>query len=1090
MNFKLTISILLTCIITIISIPVKVSGEMIDRDIFDKLAIDEGLSNEHVTSIFQDSKGYIWIGTKDGLNRFDGERIKIYNCNRDDQKSLSSQYINVIEEDCSGNIWIGTDNGLDVLIRDTDNVIRVKDIDETGTHLGDIKITALLRSSTEEDIMWVGTENGLMKLNVKNSRIERVYNSKDDNNLLTNSYITYLWEEKDAEILYVGTAYGINIIDSNSNVIYKALEFGGKKLYVYDIEKDIYNNIWIVTKESIIVITSNEDEQEFAWIVDYDKIKKCNIYTGEVYSVIDNSGIINVRNAQCILRDGNGGLWISSTDGIIKYYRDTNYIEIIKKDNSNSNSLISNYVTCFYEDYNGTMWIGTEKGISILNRNKHFSSISGMLDEEENLNDDNIISILENNNELWIATKFNGIYVYDIIKGNLINKIYENDNLSLSNSYIKNLFKINDKYIGVVTNKDIILINVMEHKLSKKISDNEYSYEIKYSYNDGENLWIASTEGVYTYNIDENKLTLNNENLIKYNINPTSITYILADNNDSDIIWLGGVNTGVIKYHKENGVIQQYINSDSYKNSLMSSYINCMIFDTYGDLWIGTNVGLSKLDVKSNKFTFYTVEEGLTNDFINSILIDDNDNLWISTNKGLNRFNIKDENIINFTKMDGIIGYQFCLNSSIKFDNGNMIFGSTNGIAYFNPDNIIDTKMKVDEVVIGDVSVGKDKVVYDGKELVLDYNNKDLYIEFFLPNYENLNNITYQYIIEGIDKEWIYIDSRSHLDIKFLDPGKYTLKLRARDGHGDLTKETTMNIRVKNPIWRTPIAYILYIGTSLILIIYIVNYVNILRKLVEQKTVNLNKQLEENKKLSEEIINKEKFKNSYFVNLSHELRTPINVISSTVQLINSLNREDSMTKDRAIKYMNIISKSCNNLLKIINDIIDSSKIETGHYKITKKDNDIVYIVEEAALNMSRFIEEKGLSLIVDPDMEEKIISCDENEIERCIINLLGNAVKFTPEGGEIRVYIKEIDNYIEIIVEDTGIGISKEDQEFIFERFSQVEGNGVTKVSSSGIGLTLVKYIAKLHDGYVKLESEPNKGSRFIVGLPDITVKQ
>ena len=1090
MNFKLTISILLTCIITIISIPVKVSGEMIDRDIFDKLAIDDGLSNEHVTSIFQDSKGYIWIGTKDGLNRFDGERIKIYNCNRDDQKSLSSQYINVIEEDCSGNIWIGTDNGLDVLIRDTDNVIRVKDIDETGTHLGDIKITALLRSSTEEDIMWVGTENGLMKLNVKNSRIERVYNSKDDNNLLTNSYITYLWEEKDAEILYVGTAYGINIIDSNSNVIYKALEFGGKKLYVYDIEKDIYNNIWIVTKESIIVITSNEDEQEFAWIVDYDKIKKCNIYTGEVYSVIDNSGIINVRNAQCILRDGNGGLWISSTDCIIKYYRDTNYIEIIKKDNSNSNSLISNYVTCFYEDYNGTMWIGTEKGISILNRNKHFSSISGMLDEEENLNDDNIISILENNNELWIATKFNGIYVYDIIKGNLINKIYENDNLSLSNSYIKNLFKINDKYIGVVTNKDIILINVMEHKLSKKISDNEYSYEIKYSYNDGENLWIASTEGVYTYNIDENKLTLNNENLIKYNINPTSITYILADNNDSDIIWLGGVNTGVIKYHKENGVIQQYINSDSYKNSLMSSYINCMIFDTYGDLWIGTNVGLSKLDVKSNKFTFYTVEEGLTNDFINSILIDDNDNLWISTNKGLNRFNIKDENIINFTKMDGIIGYQFCLNSSIKFDNGNMIFGSTNGIAYFNPDNIIDTKMKVDEVVIGDVSVGKDKVVYDGKELVLDYNNKDLYIEFFLPNYENLNNITYQYIIEGIDKEWIYIDSRSHLDIKFLDPGKYTLKLRARDGHGDLTKETTMNIRVKNPIWRTPIAYILYIGTSLILIIYIVNYVNILRKLVEQKTVNLNKQLEENKKLSEEIINKEKFKNSYFVNLSHELRTPINVISSTVQLINSLNREDSMTKDRAIKYMNIISKSCNNLLKIINDIIDSSKIETGHYKITKKDNDIVYIVEEAALNMSRFIEEKGLSLIVDPDMEEKIISCDENEIERCIINLLGNAVKFTPEGGEIRVYIKEIDNYIEIIVEDTGIGISKEDQEFIFERFSQVEGNGVTKVSSSGIGLTLVKYIAKLHDGYVKLESEPNKGSRFIVGLPDTAVIQ
>ncbi len=145
----------------------------------------------------------------------------------------------------------------------------------------------------------------------------------------------------------------------------------------------------------------------------------------------------------------------------------------------------------------------------------------------------------------------------------------------------------------------------------------------------------------------------------------------------------------------------------------------------------------------------------------------------------------------------------------------------------------------------------------------------------------------------------------------------------------------------------------------------------------------------------------------------------------------------------------------------------------------------MYIVEETALNMSKFIEEKGLSLIVDPEMEEKIISCDSTEIERCVVNLLANAVKFTSEGGEIRVFIKEIENNIEIIVEDTGIGISKEDQEFIFKRFSQVEGANVTKVSSSGIGLTLVKYVVELHGGYVKLESELNKGSKFTLVLPD-----
>lgn len=382
------------------------------------------------------------------------------------------------------------------------------------------------------------------------------------------------------------------------------------------------------------------------------------------------------------------------------------------------------------------------------------------------------------------------------------------------------------------------------------------------------------------------------------------------------------------------------------------------------------------------------------------------------------------------------------------------------------------------------IYIGENKVVYDGNELVLDYNYKDLYMNCFLPNYESLNNITYEYMLEGVDKDWIYLDYQSSLAFKSLNPGKYTLKVSARDGHGELTKETSMNIRVKRPIWKTPLAYMIYISIIIVLFIYIFNYVKILQHLVSQKTMKLNKQLEENKRLNKEIIDNEKFKNNYFVNLSHELMTPINVIVSTMQLIKSFSK--NITYEKFNQYMDIISKNCDNLLKIINDIIDSSKIETGKYKINKENNDIVYIVEEAALNMSKFIEDRGLSLIIDPDMEEQVIYCDGIEIERCIINLLANAVKFTQEGGEIRFYIKKVKNNIEIIIEDTGIGISKEDQEFIFKRFSQVDGTGAIKTSSSGIGLTLVKYIVELHGGYIKLESEINIGSKFTIGIPNI----
>ena len=264
------------------------------------------------------------------------------------------------------------------------------------------------------------------------------------------------------------------------------------------------------------------------------------------------------------------------------------------------------------------------------------------------------------------------------------------------------------------------------------------------------------------------------------------------------------------------------------------------------------------------------------------------------------------------------------------------------------------------------------------------------------------------------------------------------------------------------------------------------DYVRILDGLVKKRTSELNMQLEYNDKLYKGVIKNEKFKNAYFVNLSHELRTPLNVILSTVQLVNLLNKDERITKEKSLQYMKIIEKNSNTLLKVINDIVDSSKIETGNYKINKENVDIVYIVEETALNMSNFIEEKGIEFTIDPDIEEKIVCCDATEIERCIINLLSNASKFTPEGGKINLYIKDRGYEVDIIVEDTGIGISEEDQSFIFNRFSQVEGVETIKCSSSGIGLTLVKYLVELHGGRIKLESEVNKGSKFTITLPII----
>ncbi|MDV4152067.1 two-component regulator propeller domain-containing protein [Clostridium sp. AL.422] len=1083
MKLKLLIFVLIISVLVNTVMPIKVSAETSNYENFESLSIDEGLSNEYVTTIFQDSKGYMWIGTIDGLNRYDGERIKIYNCSKEDSNTLSSTYINDIEEDSMGNIWIATDNGLDILVRDTDTVVRMKDQEVDVYNLGELNITSLLKSTYEDNIMWVGTENGLIKINIESKTVEAFYNDNNGENSLTNSSVTALSEGKYNSI-WVGTKDGINIINKNSQIVHKRNQLEKEKLYIYHISKDSLGNMWISTKDNIIVYDLNEDEKDNVWVLYQESVKEYDLEEktlNEIYTYKTKEE--DAYNNSFILNDSNNNTWISSSNGIIRYSNDKQEIDILKRDTSFSDPITSNVITCFYEDFNGTIWIGTDKGVNILNYSNQFRS----QEKEFEINNKNIVSMLLHEQYLWVATKYNGIYIYDKTTGNLVDEIYENDKgIDLKDKHIKSLFKLSDEWILVVTNKDIISINTKDNSYNYKLIEDGYYSEITYVYDDGELVWIANTNNLYSYNLETKEKIYHSKNLIDFNINPGAFKYILPDNTDKNILWLGGVETGLVKYHKEKGVIEQYNNNPFDDNSLINDYITCMEFDGSGNLWIGTNIGISKFDIKTNKFTSYTTVDGIINNFINSILFDDNDNLWISTNKGLSKFNIEKEEFRSFTKADGIFGYQFNLNSSIKLDSGMLMFGSTNGCTYFYPDDITFISAKKNKVVIGDIYIGKDIGVYNGKELVLEHDYKDLSVEFFLPNYDSLNNITYEYRLEGIDSEWMYLYSKSNLEFKTLAPGKYTLRIRARNGHGELSEETSMNIRIKNPIWKTPLAYIIYIIIIITIISCIMYKVNILRKLVNIKTMKLNKQLEENKRLSQEIIDKERFKNTYFVNLSHELRTPINVISSTIQLVNSVYKDKCIPYEKASEYMKIINKNCNNLLKIINDIIDSSKIETGHYIINKENNDIVYAVEEAALTMSKFIEDEGLTLIVDPDMEEKIISFDSTEIERVVINLLSNAVKFTPEGGEIRVFIKEIQNHIEITVEDTGIGISKEDQEFIFKRFSQAGKSAIRKTSSSGIGLTLVKHIAELHGGYIRLESEVGKGSRFTIVLPDI----
>ncbi len=1045
---------------------VEAFNNSINKVNFQKVGTESGLSHGYITDIYQDSKGYIWIGTSDGLNRYDGKNVKRYNHDISDESTLSSTYISAISEDKEGNIWIGTDNGLNILRKDNDKMVRAKNFQSKTKFLTDQNITSIYRDSN--DAMWIGTENGLNKYNIDTKKLKTYKTGEDKNKTLVNNYVTCI-DEYDGKYILVGTKLGVSCIDIESDEIYNREKSQEDRLYVYDIEVDKNKDIWISTKEGIIKRTFDNPNREY-FKVDIGEDIQTNI--------------------ESIMSDSNNNIWMSSSNGAIRYSIDNKQTKLYKYKADDEKSLLSNYVSCFFEDTEGIIWIGTDRGLSILNNSSQFEILGSQIEKDKERDDllkGSITWITQDSNgEYWIGTKYRGLYKIDNNMNTVKRYEYNQGRKdSISSNNVKSIVEIEKGKMIISTDKGFDFINEIKSEITHNYFEGNYITEVNSMYKDNNIIWQGTSSGLYSFDINTGIIKNYNNIFNELNISIPNINVIYEDPQDSNIIWIGGSgNTGLIKFHKTKGIQNRYVSRDDDLNSLSYNDISSIQGDKKGNLWIGTNVGLNKFNIKNETFKRYTVKDGLSNNYINGVLLDEDGNVWASTNNGLNKLYTKTDKFIKFTDMDGLQGMQYNKYSYYKNKDGLMFFGGTNGLTYFNPKNISEPKTNKNNVVIGEILVNGEKVNYTGEEIVLNYKENNISFEYFLPNYKNLNSIDYKYILEGVDNDWNYSKSRNFANYTTLNPGKYIFKVLATDGYGKTSKETVVKINIKNPIWKTPIAYTLYIIIFIAIIIYIWNYVKILEKLVQQKTMHLNNQLEENEKLNKEIIDQEKFKNNYFVNLSHELRTPINVILSTVQLIDSINKNMNISREKSSEYMKIIRRSCNNLLKIINDIIDSSKIETGNYKIEKSNMDIVYIVEEAALTMSKYIESKGLNLIIDPEIEEQIIFCDPTEIERCVINLLGNAFKFTPEGGEIRLYIKKVDNYIEISVEDTGIGISKEDQEFIFNRFSQVEGSGATKASSSGIGLTLVKHIVELHGGTIRLESELNKGSKFTISIP------
>ena len=1029
---------------------------------FQNLTIDDGLSQSLVEYIYQDSLGYMWIGTDDGLNRFNGIDFKIYKNSKSDRNTISDDGITSIIEDSSKNLWIGTDNGLNKMDLLTGDIHRylVSEEDKQNSN------------STIEELM-IDSKGRLVVCTISSLNI---YDSENDtfeqitSNLFKDKVLQDFVEDNNGDI-WIATNSGLYKYSAEENNIQQLNDIkdliGNIDIFSLHYEN---NNLWLGTKTEGLIIINLEDHS----VTQYKNNPK-----------EDNSIASNI--IRDILRAEDGSVWLATDKGLVLFDEESEKFYTYKK-GIDKYSICDEDIISLYQDNTGVIWVGTFNGVSRFYINKNFKVYRNDLLNDNSLSNNSVRGIYEDDDEMiWVGTFNSGLNRINKYTGEITRYFSSYDENSLSSNRIRAITGI-DNEIWIATDDGLNKYdkNTGVFKVYKE-SDNENTVvnnDIRVVFIDKSGiLWVGTRGGLCTFD-RKGTFTSYNNILDEVGIYEKTISAIFEDS--EGIMWIGlGNNLGVISYNRKNGEVKRYVSDENDLNSLTSNMVRCITEDSSGAIWIGTENGLNKFSKSDEKFITYTDKEGLSNNFIYGIAVDNNDNIWVSTNYGISMYDKENNNFIRYYEADGLSTNEFNGFSYHKNKDGSSIyFGGVNGLTEINPNNI---KVNVipNKVLIDYIKTSGGINIIERDNIKLEYDSRELYIRFFTPEYKGASQMQYAYKLEGFDSDWTFAGHENYARYASLDPGKYTMLVIGRNYNGVWSDITKVNINVKNIIWKTPYAYATYMIIITIIMYLICNEVKILEQLVTQRTLDLNNKLIENKNLYNKLIKAEKYKNNYFINLSHELRTPLNVIVSIEQLISTFNKEGKeISNDKMESYMNALRGNSKRLLNLINNIIDTSKIESGSYRLDKETSNIVSIVEDTALSMVELAKVKGIEVIVDPEIEELYIECDKLDIERCITNLIGNSIKFTKEGGNIIVTISELSNQVKISVKDNGIGIDKEYHDSIFNRFGQVYNETNEEMGGSGLGLTLTKNLINLHGGEITVISEKGQGSEFIITLP------
>mgnify|MGYP000002872361 CR=1 FL=1 len=1069
---------------------------------FDQISTNDGLSQGDVNTIYQDNKGYMWFGTHDGLNKYNGYEFSVYKPIPNDSTSISSNLIYAITGDKNGNLWVGTTgNGLNYYNKATGSFKHYIHIEDDKNSLTNNHINVLCKD--KKGMLWIGTSNGLDLINLKKTDEPSKFThyslvTNRLSNFPSKNDIHSIFEDSQGQ-LWVGGAKGLFRLsrDENGTIYFKPIStlIGlPNNEAIQTIAEDKLGKLIIGTGKSLYIFKAN-----------YNENKVLKIFDG-FYNTIQIDKVNNI--------------WAGTNNGLL--YFENQYVDkppiLMNKfiyDPKSINSISKNIIKSLFIDKTGILWIGTNGGgINKFNpERKQFKLIKKTLDPKS-LSYDKIRSIFEDSkNNLWIGTEGGGLNIIPAEKDNgtytnflnlkTVSKPFAIEELSNKNTILigaensPGLYEVNISNIKNIKESDIKPIKDITYSVFSILEDSKENVWIG-TYRGGIHRWIKNKNG---YEKDVIRYKPTNEKGIPSNI----IRNIFEDSLGN--IWFGTANglsklapSEIDKVYPE---FTTYKNNPKDKNSISHNYILALYESEKGDFWIGTfGGGLNKITItKENSsqpiFTKYMETDGLSNNVVKSILEDSEKNLWISTNKGLSKFNPTKKTFKNYDVNDGLQNNEFQEVASLKRKDGEMLFGGVNGFNAFYPKKIKDNPFKANSVItnfyISNEAIKRGQKVNDRillKKSVdetayieLKYFENSFTFEFAALHYAAPSKNKFAYKLEGFDKDWVYTDyNKRFATYTNLGFGNYTLKVKASNNDGVWEDGITkIDLKIIPPFWKTKFAYFLYTISLLAIIL------GFWRNTVTKTKRKHSNELEKLEKQKEEEL--QRLKLEFFTNISHELRTPLTLIKGPLEYLQK--KGAKVKQETAQEQYSLMQKNINYLLRLVNQLLDFRKINQGKMRLVMRNSNIVAFIKEVSEPFQFLSYKQHIKLTVNTTNNELITWFDHNALEKIINNLLSNAFKFTPKNGIIDINISldkknhsTNNDFVIIEVKDSGIGIPNNKIDKIFERFYTKKDTDKTNPEGIGIGLSFIKNLIELHQGSISVTSESGQGANFIVKIP------